>query len=137
MKLNKVKAGIVGLGLVSHSHIEAFRSHAGAEIIAVCDINEAWAKAQSEKYGIPRYYTSYDEMLKNKEINTIDIITPTFLHTPMAIAAAKAGKHIHCEKPFCLTLEGGLAACAEAEKQGVSLMVGESFLFISPIMKAR
>jgi predicted dehydrogenase len=137
MKLDRVKVGIVGLGLVSHSHIDAYRSHPGAELIAVCDMDEGRAKAHVEKYGIPRYYTSYDEMLKDKDINTIDIITPTFLHTSMAIAAAKAGRHIHCEKPFCLSLDEGMAACAEAEKRGVSLMVGESYLFTSSIMKAK
>ena len=137
MKLNKVKVGIVGLGLVSQSHIEAYRSHSGAEVIAVCDREEARVRACAEKYGIPRYYAAYDEMLKDKDINTIDIATPTFLHAPMALAAAKAGKNIHCEKPFCLTLTEGAAACAEAEKQGVALMVGESYLFMSSVMKAK
>ena len=136
-RVTKVKVGIVGCGLVSHSHIEAFRSHPDAEIIAVCDINEAQAKLLSKKYGIPQYYTSYNEMLKSTDINTISIVTPTYLHSEMAIAAAKAGKHILCEKPFCMTLEGGAAACAEAEKRGISLMVGESFLFISSVMKAK
>ena len=137
MKVSKVKVGLVGLGLVSTSHIEAFRSHPGAEVTAICDINEAQARAVSEKYGIPRYYTSYDEMLKSADINTVSIITPVYLHAEMAIAAAKAGKHILCEKPFCMTLDGGTAACAEAEKRGVSLMVGETFLFISAVMKAK
>ena len=136
-KVSKVKVGIVGLGLVSQSHIDAYRSHGGAEVVAVCDRDEARAKAAAAKYGVPRCYTSYDEMLKDKDINTIDIATPTFLHAPMVIAAAKAGKNIHCEKPFCLTLAEGEAACAEAEKQGVSLMVGESYLFMSSIMKTK
>ena len=137
MKVSKVKVGLVGLGLVSQSHIDAYRTHGGAEVIAVCDRDEARAKACAAKYGIPRYYTSYDEMLKDKDINTVDIATPTFLHAQMVIAAAKAGKNIHCEKPFCLNLAEGAAACAEAEKRGVSLMVGESYLFMSSIMKAK
>ncbi|WP_142524031.1 Gfo/Idh/MocA family protein [Raoultella ornithinolytica] len=135
--VGKVKVGIVGLGMVCYSHIKAYNSHSHAEVVAVCDLNEEHAKAVAEKYGIPKYYTSYDEMLKDPDINTIDITTPTFLHAKMTISAAKAGKNIHCEKPFCLTLEEGLEACRVAEENGVTLMVGESYIFMSSIMEAR
>lgn len=76
-------------------------------------------------------------MLKDPEINTVDIATPTFMHSKMSIQAAEAGKNISCEKPFCLTLEDGMAACEAAEKNGVTLMVGESYVFMSSIEKAR
>jgi predicted dehydrogenase len=137
MKIAKVKVGIVGLGLVCVSHIKAYLSHPDAEVVAVCDLDAARAKAIAAEFGIKRYYTSYDEMLSDDEINTIDITTPTVLHAPMSIAAAKAGKIIHCEKPFCLTLEEGEAVCKEAEKRGVTLMVGESYIFMTSIMRAR
>ena len=137
MKLAKVKNGIVGLGMVCDSHIKAYLSDPNAEVIAVCDLDGARAKAVVTEFGIRKTYTSYDEMLKDDEINTIDITTPTVLHAPMSIAAARAGKNILCEKPFCLTLAEGHAACAEAEKQGVALMVGESYIFMTSIMKAR
>src|SRR5262245_20039574 len=109
MKVDKVKVGIVGLGLVCDSHIKAYIAHPDAEVIAVCDLNAERAKAVADEYGIDRYYTSYDDMLHDPDINTVDITTPTILHSPMAIAAARAGKNIHCEKPFCLTLEEGAA----------------------------
>ncbi|WP_142524026.1 Gfo/Idh/MocA family protein [Raoultella ornithinolytica] len=135
--VSKVKVGIVGLGLVSDSHIKAYLSHPDSEVVAVCDLDEAHAKEVAKKYGVPKYYTSYDEMLKDSDINTIDIITPTFLHAPMSIAAAQAGKNIHCEKPFCRTLEEGLEVCQTAEKYGVTLAVGESYVFMTSIKKAR
>jgi predicted dehydrogenase len=75
-------------------------------------------------------------MIKDPDINLIDITTPTYRHIPMTIAAVGAGKNILCEKPFCLTLKEGEAACLEAEKNNVSLMVGESYLFMSSILKA-
>ena len=100
MEISKVKVGIVGLGLVSDSHIKAYTSHPDAEVIAVCDLDETRAKQVCEKYGIGKYYTSYDEMLKDPDINTVDITTPTVLHAPMAKAAAQTGKNILCEKPF-------------------------------------
>jgi len=83
----------------------------------------------------PRW--AYDEMLRDADINTVDITTPTILHVPMSIAAARTGRNILCEKPFCMTLEEGMAASEEARKQSVTLMVGESYIFMSSIMKAR
>ena len=60
------------------------------------------ARRVSQQFGIAKYYTSYTEMLTDPAINTIDIMTPTYLHRPMAVAAARAGKNIHCEKPLGL-----------------------------------
>ena len=137
MKVSDVKVGLVGLGLVSKSHIKAYMAHPSATIVAVCDLDDTRAKAVAKEFGIPKYYTSYDQMLADPEINTVDITTPTVLHAPMSIAAAKAGKHIHCEKPFCIALEEGQAVCKEAEKHGVTLMVGESYVFMTSAMKAR
>ena len=125
MKIAKVKNGIVGLGMVCDSHIKAYQSDPRAEVIAVCDLDGDRAKAVAREFGIEKYYTSYDEMLKNEEINTIDITTPTLLHAPMSMAAARAGKNVLCEKPFCLTLAEGQAVCKEAEDRGVTLMVGD------------
>src|SRR5262245_46018244 len=104
MQVDKVRVGLVGLGLVSDSHIKGYLSNPNAQVIAVCDLDEPRAKAVASKFGIGKFYTSYDAMLADPEINTVDITTPTFLHASMSIAAAKAGKNILCEKPFALTL---------------------------------
>ncbi|MGN0184541.1 MAG: Gfo/Idh/MocA family protein [Aristaeellaceae bacterium] len=137
MKLESVKVGLVGLGLVSEAHIKAFLSHPGAEMVAVCDLDAQRAGAVAAKYGVRKIYTDYAEMLKDDEINLIDICTPTFLHTRMVIQAAEAGKNIQCEKPFCLTLADGERAIAAAKAHGVRLAVGESYRFMTSMMKAR
>ena len=137
MALDKVKVGIVGLGLVGDFHIEAYQAHPDAEVVAVCDLDEARAREVCARYGIGRYYLSYDELLADDAVDTVDITTPTVLHAPMALAAARAGKHILCEKPFCLRLAEGEAVCRAADDAGVTLMVGESYLFMTSIMRAR
>jgi predicted dehydrogenase len=106
-------------------------------VVAVCDLDEQRAQEVCGKYSIGTYYTSYDEMLRDPAINTVDITTPTVLHAPMAMAAVRAGKHILCEKPFALTLAECAAVCRQAEENGVSLMVGESYIFMTSIKKAR
>jgi len=136
-KLDNVKVGIIGLGLVSDAHIKGFQSHPKAEVVAVAARNEKPLQAAAKKYNIPKYYTSYEDLLKDPAIDAVAIITPTFLHKDMAIAAARAGKHIMCEKPFCMNLEECEAVCNEADKQGVTLMIGESYIFMSSIIKAR
>lgn len=137
MQTEKVKVGIVGLGLVSDSHIKAFQSHENAEVTAVCDLDEGHAKEVAKEYGIGKYYTDFDEMLKDQEINMVDICTPTFTHVPMVIKAAEAKKNILCEKPFCLNLEEGQKAIEAAKKNGVALAVEESYRFMTSLMKAR
>ena len=133
-KVEKVRVGVVGLGMVCYSHIDAYVAHPDSEVVAVCDLNEAQAKAVAEKYGIEKYYIDYEEMLKDPMINTVDITTPTFTHSKMCIQAANARKNISCEKPFCMTLEDGIAACEAAKKNGVTLMVGESYICMSSII---
>lgn len=137
MNRTSVKVGMVGLGLVSTCHLKGYASHPQAEVVAVCDLDEERAKRFSDVHGIDGVYSSYEEMLERAEINTVDIATPTFLHVPMTLQAAAAGKHVHCEKPFCRTVQEGLEACEAARIKGVKLLVGETYVFISSHMKAR
>ena len=137
MAAKKVRVGLVGLGLVSDSHVKGFQAHPDAEVVAVCDIDEAHAKEVCEEYGIRKYYTDYSEMLKDEEINLISICTPTFTHVNMTIQAAEAGKNILCEKPFCMTMEEGQKAVDAAKANGVTLTVEESYRFMTSILKAK
>ena len=137
MKVETVRVGMVGLGLVSTSHYKGYASHPRAEVVAVCDLDRPRAARFAVKHGIPHVYTSYTEMLGQAAVNTIDIGTPTFLHAPMTRQAAAAGKHVHCEKPFCRSVGEGLEACEAARQSGVKLVVGETYVFISSHKKAR
>lgn len=136
-KMEMVKTGMVGLGLVSMSHLKGYASHPQAELVAVCDLDRKRAEQFAEAHGIAKVYTSYEEMLVKADINTVDIATPTFLHVPMTQRAAEAGKHVHCEKPFCRHVGEGLQACKAARRNGVKLVVGESYVFITSHVKAR
>jgi UDP-N-acetylglucosamine 3-dehydrogenase len=136
MPLDKVKVGIVGLGLVSTSHLKGYASHPHAEVVAVCDIDEERAHRFAVAHGIPEVYSSYEDML-GADIDAVDIATPTYLHASMVIQAADHGKHVHCEKPFCRSVGEGLAACEAARRNGCKLVVGETYAFITSHVKAR
>jgi predicted dehydrogenase len=132
-----VKVGLVGQGLVGPSHFKGYASHPNAEVVAVCDISQERAETFAVEHSITQVYTSYDEMLANADINTVDIATPTHLHIPMTQRAAEAGKHIHCEKPFCRSIAEGQVAVDAVKKAGVKLVVGETYVFNTSHMKAR
>ena len=132
-----LRVGMVGLGLVSTSHLKGYTSHPRAQVAAACDLDRARAEQFAATNGIPQVYASYADMLQKADIDIVDIATPTFLHSPMTVQAATAGKHIHCEKPFCRSLAEGLEASAAAERHRVKLLVGETYVFISSHVKAR
>ncbi len=132
-----VRVGMVGLGLVAAAHYKGYASHPAAQVAAVCDLDRARAEQFARDRGIPQVYTNYEEMLARADINTVDIGTPTFLHVPMTAQAVAAGKHVHCEKPFCRSVGEGRAVSAAASQRGVKLVVGETYVFISSHLKAR
>src|SRR5512142_3147535 len=99
-----VKVGMVGTGFVGDLHYAAFKGWVrDAEVVAVSSTNRA-AEVAVER-GIPNHYSDYREMLKDKEIDVVDIGIPNDLHCQVVIDAARAGKQIIIEKPLCVTLE--------------------------------
>ena len=134
---DKICVGIVGLGLAATAHIRGYLSHSEAVVLAVCDTDRERAAAFGARYGIERVYTSFAELLADGDVDLIDIATPTFLHATMTRQAAQAGKHIHCEKPFCRSVAEGMDAVRAVEEANVKLLVGETYVFLSSHMKAR
>ncbi len=137
MTRKTVRVGIVGLGLVSTSHLKGYASHPRADVVAVCDIDGERATEFAATHGIPESYSSFEEMLDRADINTVDIATPTYLHASMVLQAADRGLHVHCEKPFCRSVGEGRAACEAVRRNGVKLVVGETYVFITSHVKAR
>jgi len=78
-----------------------------------------------------------EKMLAEADVQIVDLATPTFLHADMTRMAAEAGKHVHCEKPFCRSVGEGLSACRSVADRGVKLVVGETYVFLASHKKAR
>ncbi len=136
MQPTQIRVGIVGLGLAASAHVEGYERHPRAKVVAVCDSDEERAKIWAARHNIPRVYADYQSMLADPEISLVDIATPTYLHALMTRAAAKAGKHVHCEKPFCRGMAEGLAACDSVKRNGTKLLVGETYVFLASHVKA-
>lgn len=113
-----IKVGIVGAGRMAKYHIEGFRA-AGAEIVAVADLNIDVARGLTAKEDIPETYKSLTEIIERSNVDAVSIITPNKFHKTLAIEALSAGKHVFCEKPPALDADETTemkAACEAANK---------------------
>lgn len=107
--------GVIGAGLIADFHAKAISDLPNAKLIGVCDNIAQKANALAEKYGC-KSFTNYEKMLAESDIDILTIATPSGFHMEPVIAAAKAGKHVICEKPLEITLER-IDAMIEAHKK--------------------
>jgi len=125
----KIGLAVIGCGGIARSYLEALRSMKDFKIIAAVDAVEERAKKYASKCGAERYYVSIDEPLEDPEVEAVCICLPNYLHSSVAIAAAKAGKHILVEKPMALSLKETDEMIKTAEDEGVILMVEQTLRF--------
>ncbi len=128
---------MVGLGLVSATHIKGYARHPGVRVTAVCDRDRPRAEEFAELHQIPEVYDAYEALLEGAQVDVISIATPTHLHAAMTLQAVRSGRHVHCEKPFCRFLAEGQLATEEAHRRSLSIAVGETYVFLSSFRKAR
>jgi len=134
----RVKVGIIGSQFQGDIHAASLQiMPQAAEAVAVASPTPGNAAALAKKYNIPRVFTDYREMLKEKDIEMVTIAAPNSLHAQMAHDCAAAGKHIVCEKPLAMTIAEGEEMIAAAKRHGVLLLYGEELLFTPKYMKAK
>ncbi|MBV6714043.1 Gfo/Idh/MocA family protein [Paenibacillus chitinolyticus] len=107
--MNPIRIGIIGVGQIGKIHLDQYKLIPDAEIVAVCDVNEAEARRVADLYEIPEVYTDYNELLKRDDLDAVDVCLHNNFHAPISIAAMKAGKHVYCEKPIAGTYADGKA----------------------------
>ncbi|HEY8549118.1 MAG TPA: Gfo/Idh/MocA family oxidoreductase [Vicinamibacterales bacterium] len=134
----RTKIAVIGAGFIADIHLESYhRFVPEAEVTAVLSRSAARAAALAEKYHVPQWFTDLDALLAEAECDIVDICVPNYLHAPVCLAAAAAGKHVICEKPLAITLEEAdemIAACARA---GVHLMYAEELCFAPKYERVR
>ncbi|NQT83751.1 Gfo/Idh/MocA family oxidoreductase [bacterium] len=127
--MDGLKVGLIGSGFVSTIHAEALKMVSGAEAAAVASPTEQHVMAFAEKHSIPNWFTDYREMLSLMELDVIVLGLPNHLHAEATVAAAKAGKHIICEKPLCMNLAEADLMIDTCREEGVKLMYAEELCF--------
>jgi len=100
MRDGKVGYGIIGCGVIAPTHRKGIEACDGAELVAVCDVDEEVGKKFAEESGDVRFYRDVEKIVEDEEVDVVSVCTPSGLHGTGVIAAAQAGKHAFCEKPL-------------------------------------
>ena len=124
----KVRVAIVGLGFGAE-FIPIYQAHPNAEMAAVCRRNKAEMDKVADKYQIAKRYTSYEELLKDPDIDAVHINSPIPDHGPQTIAALKAGKHVACTVPMATTKEQIQEIVELQRKTGKVYMMMETVVY--------
>ncbi len=119
----------IGAGYFSQFHFEAWRWIPEAQIVAVCDLDEAKARRAAELLGDAEACSDFREALDRYQPDFVDIITPPATHQALIKEAARRKIAIICQKPLAPDYETACAIVATAEEHGVPLMVHENFRF--------
>ncbi len=120
----KINVAVIGVGSFGAKHAATLHANDRVNLVAVCDADAEAAKKCGEDCKVP-YFTDYNEVLKNSEIEAVCVVTPDFLHRDIVVAALEAGKHVLCEKPLALNLEDCKVMIAAAKKTDKVFMVGQ------------
>ena len=134
--MRQIRVAVVGVGMWGTVHIRAYAQHASAEVVAVCDLDEARARETATLWHIPKWYRSVEEMLANERLDAVSVATPDTAHTEIVVRCAKAGVHVLCEKPMAATVEDCEAMLAAANEAGVSLMIDWHNRWNPPVCEA-
>ncbi|HEX2948736.1 MAG TPA: Gfo/Idh/MocA family oxidoreductase [Armatimonadota bacterium] len=135
----KLKIGVIGLGSeqrgMGQRHVDGFRAHPQASVVALCDTNEEQLHRHAAHFAIDRVYTDAADMFEHEDLDAVSIATPNAFHAPLAIAALQHGLHVFCEKPMSITVSESEAMLAAARASGKNLMIDFIYRF-SPMSYA-
>ena len=122
---NKIAWGIIGAGgIADRRTIPGMMLSENSYPVAVMEVDERRAKEIALKYGAKSYYTSVEELLADSDVKAVYIASPVMFHKEQILAAIKAGKHILCEKPLCLTAQESYEVAEECHNAGLCAASG-------------
>lgn len=131
-----MKGALIGCGFFAQNQLHAWRNIDGVEIVALCDRDAGRLSDTAAAFGILRTDTDAEAMLAAGGFDFVDIATTVGSHRALVEAAARAGCHVICQKPFAPTLADARAMVAACNAAGKTLMVHENFRWQSPIQAA-
>lgn len=121
--LRKLRTAVIGTGFWGKNQARVLSQIEPAELVCICDIEEASAKNVGAAFHVP-YFTNVDEVLSRKDLDAVTICTPTTTHKQIATKALLAGKHALVEKPMTNTPAEASELLALAKRKGLRLMPG-------------
>ena len=116
--------GFIGCGGIARLHALRLARMRNVRIVAASDIVERTAREFASDCGASQAFTDHERMLELDRIDAVWVCTPTFQHADPVVAAARAGKHVFCEKPMALNLRDANRMASACERHGVRLAIG-------------
>ena len=142
--MSALRIGLIGYGKMGRAHSQAYATAARffdhdtvPVFTAVCGRSRSKAEEMASKFGWQDVETDWRALLERDDVDLVDICTPSREHEEIAVAAARSGKHVFCEKPLALTASGVREMLDEVERHGVKHMVTFNYRFIPAIRLAR
>jgi len=124
---DKVRHAVIGVGGQGRHHAQGFASFDDCEVVAVCDIDPAQRAQALKRLPEPERVQQVDDfrrLLDDKTIDSVSIATPDHWHTPLALAAIQAGKHVYVEKPCSHNIHEAMLLKEAAAKSGLCVQHG-------------
>jgi len=120
-----IKVGICGAGQFTQCFVPLFQVHPDVSDVSVMDIVPERSAATAKRFGLRNIFDTYEAMLES-DIDAVAIFTPRWTHTPLALQALRAGKHVYCAVPAATTIEELVVLVETVKQTGLTYMLGET-----------
>ncbi len=134
--MKKLGVAVIGTGQWGKNHARVYKELPSTELIAICDVNAERAKAIAAQYGVKAYSNS-TQMLRNKDIEAVNVCTWSTILAKEALKALRAGKHVLVEKPMAPNTQQAEKLVQTAQENGLHLTVGFLMRFIPGLQHIR
>lgn len=134
--MRTVNVGVIGVGAMGYNHARVYYKLEEANLVAVSDVSERTLNKVAKKYDA-KGFTDYEDLLKDPEIEVVNVCVPTTFHHDVVMEAIKHGKHVLVEKPIAFTLKEAEDMIAAAKEAGVILATGHVERFNPAVQKAK
>lgn len=143
--MKEIGVGIVGYGFIGKVHTYSYVNlpfyyddlSFKINLIGVCDVSQSSLKKAGHEAGFKVCTSDYKELLERDDIQVINCCTPNLYHKQLILDAAKAGKHIYCDKPLAMNLEEAREMTKAVEENGIKNQVTLEYRFFPALMRAK
>lgn len=135
--MDRVGLGIVGVGNVSALNVPGYLEHPRCDVVALCDRRRERAEELAARWGVAKVYENLEDLVADDAVDAVEILTPTYLHAEHVALAARAGKHVSCQKPVATSVADARAMIEACRQAGVTFRVSENCCYYPPLERMR
>jgi predicted dehydrogenase len=132
-----IRVGVIGAGFIGPAHIESMRRLGYVDVVALSGSTQESAERKAAQLSVPKAYGDFFDLIRDPEVEVVDISSPNIYHYPAAKAALEAGKHVMCEKPLAMSSQESAELVALADRSGLVNAVTFNMRFYPLLQHAR